>query len=66
MNSINPDTDPAEGGDAPDMDALIARLTDAGEQFLEWLDLLMIKQFTPYAEAQDINPAKYDGGEKLT
>ena len=38
MNSINPDTDPAEGGNAPDMDALIARLTAAGEQFLEWIE----------------------------
>ena len=38
MNSINPDLDPATGDDAPDLDALIARLTDAGEAFLEWIE----------------------------
>ena len=38
MNSINPDLDPATCDDGPDLDALIARLTDAGEAFLEWIE----------------------------
>ena len=38
MNSINPDIDPADCTDALDLDALIARLTDAGEAFLEWIE----------------------------
>ena len=38
MNSTSPDLDPATCEDGLDQDALIARLTDAGEAFLEWIE----------------------------
>ena len=38
MNSTSPDTDPAESGDGPDLDAAMTRMTEAGEQYLEWIE----------------------------
>ena len=38
MNSINPDTDPAEGDGGPNLDAAMTRMTEAGEQYLEWIE----------------------------
>ena len=35
MYSINPDTDPADCTDAPDLDALRERMEDAGDRLLE-------------------------------
>ena len=35
MHSINPDTDPADCTDAPDLDALRERMEDAGDRLLE-------------------------------
>ena len=35
MISINPDTDPADCTDAPDLDALRERMEDAGDRLLE-------------------------------
>ena len=35
MHSINPDTDPADCTDAPDLDALRERMEDAGDRLLD-------------------------------
>ena len=38
MYSINPDTDPADCTDAPDLDALRERMEDAGDRLLDAIE----------------------------